>query len=265
METNNKNKQMKEFNFKYMQVNTKFIIVDESYQRPCDFNRVAKIKKAFNPNLINVIKVSYRDGKYYCFDGQHTMMVLKELNDGNDKPVDCKVYSGMRREDEALLFAMQNGISRKPIKAQELRALYEAGDIDVVDWVDLVRSLGLKCTLESGGVGHNCVRCYSTMDKIFRRHGEIMLRTVLTTIMSAWNGDGESFNNNIMEGLCNFIDKYNGEYDEKYLVKKLSKVAPRTLINECMSRKTGGKYKTAIPFLEIYNMNSRVNRLEYKF
>lgn len=64
-------------NYEYKQVNSAFIVIDEDYQRELDQNRVKRIVANFNPDLVNPIKVSYRNGKYYVFDGQHTLAALK--------------------------------------------------------------------------------------------------------------------------------------------------------------------------------------------
>lgn len=257
--------QIKEFKFENKAVNTKFLVVDESYQRPCDFARVAKMKKNFNPNLVNDVKVSLRDGVYYIFDGQHTTVLQKEMNGGKDLNVRCKVFYGMTKEDEARLFAEQNGIARQPIQAQKLRALYEAGDIDVVDMVNCIRSLGITCTLNGGGTTRNTLTCYATTYKIFIKYGENRLREVLTIILKAWGGNPESFDNRVIDGINMFLDKYEDEYSEKLLVGKLCKIPPREIINDGKSRLTGGKYRYAMPVLDIYNKNTTKNRLEYKF
>ena len=46
-------------------INSRKMFVDPTYQRPLDPTRVKKIASSFNPCLVNEVKVSYRDGKYY--------------------------------------------------------------------------------------------------------------------------------------------------------------------------------------------------------
>ena len=59
----------------------------------------------FNGVIVNPPKVSYRDGRYIVIDGQHTIVGLKTLNGGNDLPILCRVYVGLTKEEEALVFA----------------------------------------------------------------------------------------------------------------------------------------------------------------
>jgi hypothetical protein len=79
-------------NYEYKQINSAFILSDPDYQRTLDVNRVKRIVANFNPNLVNPIKVSLRNGKYYVFDGQHTLAALKMKNNNQNLLVECKVY-----------------------------------------------------------------------------------------------------------------------------------------------------------------------------
>ena len=67
-------------------------------------------------------KVSFRDGKYYVVNGQHTIEGRILRNGGEDLPILCKVYTGLTMEQEALLFAEQNGHSAPLTAGIKLRA-----------------------------------------------------------------------------------------------------------------------------------------------
>ncbi len=49
-------------------------------------------------------------------DGQHTIEGCILLNGGEDRPILCKVYTGLTMEQEALLFAEQNGFTPHPCR-----------------------------------------------------------------------------------------------------------------------------------------------------
>lgn len=82
-------------NYEYKQVNSAFIVIDEDYQRELDQNRVKRIVAKFNPDLVNPIKVSYRNGKYYVFDGQHTLAALKMRNGGSSDSMRTEILGGL--------------------------------------------------------------------------------------------------------------------------------------------------------------------------
>ena len=115
--------------YQEMMINSKFLEVPRgSYQRELNIHRVRKIAAAFDPRLLNPPKVSYRDGRYIVIDGQHTIMGLKTLNGGNDLPILCRVYIGLTKEEEALVFAQQTGASTPLSAGAKLRAKLEAAE-----------------------------------------------------------------------------------------------------------------------------------------
>ncbi|PDX74579.1 DUF6551 family protein, partial [Faecalibacterium prausnitzii] len=75
------------------------------------YQRVALIAVHFNEYVANEPKVSFRNGQFIVTDGQHTIEGRILRNGGKDLPILCKVYTGMTVEQEALLFAEQNGFS----------------------------------------------------------------------------------------------------------------------------------------------------------
>ena len=108
--------------YKLMEVSSRDLEIPDAYQRKLNTERVAKIVAGFNERIANEPKVSFRDGHYYVFDGQHTIVARKHMNGNNDLPILCKVYYGMTEAEEALLFAMQTGYSAALTPSARLRA-----------------------------------------------------------------------------------------------------------------------------------------------
>ena len=252
---------MKEFSFEYKQISSKCLVVDEGYQRLLDFSRVKRIVSNFNPNLINPIKVSYRDGKYFIFDGQHTLKSLMTRN-GGDLMVDCKVYYGMTYEDEARMFSEQNGLCRNVESNQKLLALYEAKDVDVVDFKNAVEECGISCTFRKTGNSRNHIVCYKSAFDIYTKYGKSHFQEVLRTILEIWGGEVESLRKEIIVGMDIFMRIYKGEYSKSALVKRLSLVSPITLCRDGKAFVTGGNKRYARIILQYYNKNTSSNRLE---
>ena len=69
----------KEETIQIMDLNIKDLISSQAYQRNIDQKRISYIVSNFDPHKIGVIKVSFRDGKYYVYDGQHRIAALKVL------------------------------------------------------------------------------------------------------------------------------------------------------------------------------------------
>lgn len=129
-------------NYEYKKLNTRDISVDGLYQRDLSAAKVKKIVREFNPYLVNAVKVSFRDGKYYVFDGQHTIAGIKAKHKGADCQIDCKVFYGLTRLDEMELFILQNGASSTVATREKFRALYNNGDPEITSLVKLTEKAG---------------------------------------------------------------------------------------------------------------------------
>lgn len=254
---------MNEFQYEYSKLSSRVIISDPDYQRQVDYARVKKIVSNFNENLVNPIKVSYRDGKYYVFDGQHTLKALILHNNNKDLMVRCKVYRGMTKEDEARLFAEQNGISRIVESNQKLNSLYVAKDKDVVEFKKTIEDCGLICDFKKGSSYARLI-CYSTAYSIFQKHGKEQLKKVLDIIVEAWQGEPASVTKEIVTGIDVFTRVYADEYDKKKLVKKLQAVSPLTITRDGKASSYGGAKRFAAQILNYYNKGATSKRLENK-
>ena len=67
-------------------------------------------------------KVSFRDGRFYIFDGQNTVEARRTSNGGMELPIRCKVFYGLTKEDEATLFAIRTGNATCLTAGERLRA-----------------------------------------------------------------------------------------------------------------------------------------------
>ena len=121
---------------------SKLIYPREIYQRGVERKRVELIARDFNEYIVNEPKVSFRNGRYYVMDGQHTIEGCILLNGGEDRPILCKVYTGLTMEQEALLFAEQNGHAAPLSAGIKLRA-------KVVGGAEAVRPAGRRNLLRS--------------------------------------------------------------------------------------------------------------------
>ena len=74
---------------------SKLIYPREIYQRGVQRKRVELIAADFNEYVANEPKISFRNGKYYVVDGQHTIEARILRNGGRALPILCKVYTGM--------------------------------------------------------------------------------------------------------------------------------------------------------------------------
>ena len=164
--------------YKLMEVSSRDLEIPDAYQRKLNTERVAKIVAGFNERIANEPKVSFRDGHYYVFDGQHTIVARKHMNGNNDLPILCKVYYGMTEAEEALLFAMQTGYSAALTPSAKLRANLRGEDKASGEFYAATEESGLHMGFERGG-GTGRILCINTAFAEFKRAGAELYKEAL--------------------------------------------------------------------------------------
>ena len=202
---------------------------DPLYQRELDAKRAAKIAAEFDGDIFNEPKVSYRDGAYWCFNGQHSIAAWNIYHKNQDKPVNCKVFKGMTWLDENEAFRKQNGLNKDPTTNQKLKAAFFASDPDVVGMVESAKLAGFIVDFAQGQI-KNRIICTSTLFKAWKTLGRERFLDMLTALREAWDGDIDSMSNQIISGMTVFYKLYYGNFKRSDLVKGLSKIAPTEII-----------------------------------
>lgn len=261
-------KERKNVTHEYKNINTKELLVDDMYQRDLDPKRVSRIVKKFDPCLANAIKVSYRDGKYWIFDGNHTKHAMKTVYaKGRDLAVECKVFYGLSRVDEMELFLAQNGESSPVRKAAKLKALFRFGDEDVVDMVRDTEKAGVRLDFTTAQAV-NKITAYSTIQRVYMRFKAHNQRKeyidMLTVLHNAWDGIPASFMAEVIRGASKFFEVYAGTFKLKDLENSLSRISPVQIIREGKALSTGTTTDETYAriILRTYNTGRRSNRLE---
>lgn len=248
---------MKEFRTEEKRINTKFLFVDPLYQRRIDPRRVAKMVENFNPNLVNPIKVSFRDGKYWIFDGHHTERVLIARNDGKDLPVKCKVFYGMTWLDEVELFLQQDGTFARDLTTNDrLRAKFNSGDPGITQMVKLTEKAGFTIDF-SGSKGNNKIVALSTLLKAYCGLEPDEYSEYLSLIKKTWGGVPDSLSREILQGTFLFYKTYKGQFSTKNFVNRLKKVSPYAIIRDGRVSASPGASKFARQILGHYNNHAR--------
>lgn len=167
------------------------------YQRVLRTRKVAEISATFSEYVANEPKVSYRDGRYHVFDGQNTIEARVACNGGRDLPILCKVFHGLSKKDEALLFAVQTGISTDLTAGERLRADIVAEDEDACAFVVATEATGATFALD-GIRAEWKIYCIRSAYYIYKNYGSDIYQEALKIIVEAWWGDSDSFLSGIL-------------------------------------------------------------------
>lgn len=238
-------------NEKYMWLNNAQLQINPKIQRKLNTMRVEQIKNNYSPLIANPIKVSFRDGLFYIFDGMHSRGALRDLNGTDDFPIFCRVYFGLTEADEARLFAEQFGFSEPVAMGYRLRALNVAKDESVLAFLKATEDCGFSVTLGSSVSmnGHIVAACtaYNAYCDLGAHEYERMMKTLHRT----WAGESWSIGRNMLGGMWRFLKMY--PVDADAFVKVFRTVTYNDIRSEAL-RFSGvtksGAYATALA--EIY-------------
>lgn len=206
----------------FLYLNNKDLQISPDIQRNMKSMRVEEIVENYSPYVANPLKVSFRDGKYYIFDGMHTRMAMRSIMGTDDFPVFCRVYYGLSKEEEAYLFAAQFGFSEKVPKGFRLRALEVAKDPEVLDFLAVTRSTGFTIDLGSHASFNGNIAAVCTAFDAYRALGRTEYARMLRILHRTWAGESWSINKYMLGGMARFM-KMNG-VDEEIFVKGFRKV-----------------------------------------
>ena len=180
-----------ECKFAYQMVNSALLIPCIEYQRMLRMEKVSQIAENFSEYIANEPKVSFRDGRYYVFDGQNTVEARRACNGGKDLPIRCKVFLGLSKEDEATLFALQTGISTCLTAGERLRANLVAENPDALYFVGITSNAGVEFAYDGIRAPWK-IYCIETAYELYKQYGCERYVEMLHIINEAWKGNVDS-------------------------------------------------------------------------
>ena len=246
--------------FEYKQLRPSQIKVDPLYQRQLDIKRVDQIVREYCGDLFNEPKVSYRDGQFWVFNGQHSIAAWRKIHGGEDKLIVCKVFKGMTWLQECDAFMRQNGIAKDPTTNEKLRAAFNSRDPDVVDMVEKAKLCGFLVDFSQSKTPTRIVAT-NTLFRSYKKLGPDKYLDMLTAINGAWYGDEDAISMQVLSGMTVFFASYYGNFSVDDLVKSLKKISPSQIIrNGKQYQNRTNTYTREI--LKVYNAKRKTHRLD---
>ena len=200
-------------------------------------------------------------------DGQHTIEARILRNGGRALPILCKVYTGMTMQQEALLFAEQNGHSAPLSAGIKLRAKVAGDDAPSKEFLAATNRVGLAFNYDSLQLSDYRISCVGTALKLYNEMGEKIYCESLRLTVAAWDGKPDSFRASVLRGMMHFVELYHGEFSEERLVRALGSVHPMEIyrVGRDNPAKLPGWKKYVFPIYMAYNGKGRKDALPMKF
>lgn len=175
--------------------------INPKYQRPLNEAWVRHIVNNFDEKLVSPLQVSFRNGKYFVFDGQHTLKALALKFNNPDYPVICKVYRGMSEEEEAEMFYLFNTSQKKINTLSIIRAQSFYGDAETRKFLQCTNETGFSINPAKSSTSRYNIRAVKKAHSCFFTLGADEYKRMLKCIMKTWEGAPWSVSQNMLSGM----------------------------------------------------------------
>lgn len=237
----------------FEQIPIKNLVSNQGYQRNLSIGHVHRVASNFDLYQVDPVKVSRRDGINYVFNGQHTIETIALVSGSRDTPVWCMVYSDMKYEYEADIFANQTKYT-KPLTPYEIfLANIEADNDKQIIIKGLVESYGLF--IASSNV-QNGVCAIAALEYVYDKYGYHVLERTLRLCTGTWEGDALSLTANMIKGLARIVVAFGDDLKDEQFVDKVGRYSAREVLRMAKERRVGSiGYAEAM--LMIYNQRMK--------
>lgn len=239
----------------------------QNYQRNLDLRWMNKLQREFNPLFMEVLIVNQRleDGRYYVVNGQHRFEMLKNLH-GELTQIPCMV-SNVDHATERAMFLSQK--EQKAIKRIDQAHAQPDGPGErcivaamepyqsVPDFVGRYVEQDDRTVQPSGGLLTVFKRIPNEQD------AHIIVTTAIGHLLKGYRR--VKIQDNIFEGMCNFVERYRYAYHADILDRALASTSLEHL--KLMRDDFGSLHKSyreraAAAIVQAYNIEAtRVNPL----
>lgn len=230
------------------------------YQRKPSKRVVDEIINEYNPDRDRPVELSYRDGAYWCFDGQHRVQAHKLM--GKDTVL-AQVHFGLTYEQEAALFAKQHQNERKVSMNDLWNAAVKAGGEypEVKKIISICNADGFTISATRAPLRANVISCPHVIQKIYNKYGERGLKDVLFVIKTAWPNMSSNTHNELFAGFLKMMDTYNmGDDEWNRLRDRLATITPDKFLVKANTHTGRGGKNIAILMATMYNKNLRSDK-----
>ena len=173
------------------------------------------------------------------------------------------VSNSMSELYEALLFAVQTGISSELTAGEQLRAKLVAHEENACDFAAVTENTGVRFALDGIRAPWK-IYCIRSAYYIYKSYGASLYREMLSVLVDAWGGDSDSFLSGILHGMARFLALYQGEYSRERLVGRLRTVHPKTITRLAQNGTGNVADRHMKQILSIYNGAGRAHSLPCK-
>jgi hypothetical protein len=246
------------------------LIVDTTVQRDyIDRRRVEKIAAAYDPDALGVLIVSDRaNGTMHIVDGAHRRAAT-QLAVGDDAKLQCKVYYGLTRAEEASMFRALN-TTRTVSALDKFRVRIIEGDIAAVQISKVLERYGWKIQLARTTGSFNAVSAIEEVysgGRLGQERNVGVVETLVSVLGQAWGPTPDGVRREIVSGVGSILLRHGNGVDLPKLTTELSQYSggPLALLGAArgLQKHRGGRVSDSMAEIVIglINKGRRTNKL----
>lgn len=242
-------------------INSSQLKSKQDYQRIIDVAFVKECIANFDPNKVEPVHVSYRDGKYYVMDGQHTILILEGVNGNKPVDINCIVHKGMTYTDESDWTVDQYEKKHKHTYNQMAVAKYEAGRKLPCEIALRVKNVGGRLPYDKSAKTGMKIGAVKKVTTLYQKDSD---NTILAIkyLVEAYKGRESSIPAEIIAGTMEFLRLYDNQVLTSRLVEALSKYTPQLLTNTAKNLKMTYPINWTETLRDKYNEMSKKGRIK---
>lgn len=242
-------------------INSSQLKSKQAYQRKINMKFVAECVKDFNPNKVDPVHVSYRDGKYYVIDGQHTVIILEAVNENKPVDIQCIVHKGMTYTDEADYYVDQYEKKNRHTSNEMMVASYEAGRELPCELALRVSRVGGRLPYDKKTTAGMKINAVKKMEMLYKKDSDDTILAI-KCLVEAYNGRESSLQGDIIAGTTEFLKLYGNNIVTSRLVNALAKYTPQMLTNTAKNLKMSYPINWTETLRDKYNEVSKRGKIK---
>lgn len=245
-------------------INSSLLKSKQDYQRPINMNYVKEKIAEFDPNKVEPVHVSYRDGKYYVMDGQHTILILEGVNGNKPIDINCIVHKGMTYADESDWTVEQYEKKHKHTYNEMAVAKYEAGRKLTCEIASKVKNVGGRLPYDKSAKTGIRIGAVKKVTNLYQKDSDHTILAI-KCLVNAYKSRENTIPADIIAGTMEFLRLYDNQVLTSRLVEALSKFTPQILTNTAKNLKMTYPINWTETLRDKYNGMSKKGRLKPKY
>ena len=212
-------------------IDKRMLCVNKEYQRDSVVSKVDSFSQNWNWQACGVLHVSFRDGKYFVFDGAHRLAAAMRRSDISTLP--CMIFECQMVSEEASGFLAVNSHRRAVTALEKHNARIVTGDPLSVVVSEAIASCGLVLTKTAHAPGQ--IKCLDVC-MWMAKQSDARFRKVLRFTADICTADKMPVKKDILLGLwcvdCGCVDQNSGEkagLEHPRLAERIRKIGAQRL------------------------------------